>query len=67
MYLCDEFLVSNEDGLPLRVARGNEDIIDTVKIDPFLNILDVNGEFRYCRAGGWFGQMSFHLYMVGPD
>ena len=43
---CDEFLVRIEDGLPLRVEGGNEDIPGTLKIDPFLNILDVNGEFR---------------------
>ena len=33
MYSCDEFLVRNEDGLPLRVARGDEDILGTLKID----------------------------------
>ena len=33
MYLCDEFLMSNEDGLPLRVARDDDDIPGTLKID----------------------------------
>ncbi|RUS65369.1 hypothetical protein CUZ56_03052 [Saezia sanguinis] len=33
MYPCDELLMSNEDGLLLRVARGDEDIIGTLKID----------------------------------
>ena len=59
---CDEFLMRNEDGLPLRVVGGDDDIIGTLKIDPFLNILDVNGDFR-C----WGGEMSFHLHMVGLD
>ena len=30
----DEFLVSNEDGLPLRVSGSDEDIPGTLKIDP---------------------------------
>ena len=46
MYPCNEFPMRNEDGLPLRVAGGDEDIPGTLKIDPFLKILDVNGEFR---------------------
>lgn len=33
----------NDDGLFLRVVGGNEDIPSTLKIDPFLNILDVSG------------------------
>ena len=52
MYPCDEFLMSNEDGLPLRVVGGDEDIPGTLKIDPFLNILDINGEFRCWGEGG---------------
>ena len=51
MYLCDEFPMRNEDGLPLRVARGNEDILGTLRIDPFLKTLDFNMEFR-CLVGG---------------
>ena len=57
---CDQFLMSNEDGLPLRVAQ----LLGTLKIDPFLKFLDVNREFR-CWGRGW-GQMSFHLHVVGP-
>ena len=52
MYRCDEFLVRNEDGLPLIVAGGNEDILGNLKIDPFLNILDVNMEFRCWGRSG---------------
>ena len=48
---CVEFLVGNEDGLPLRVVGGDEDIPGTLKIDPFLKILYVNGEFRCCKGG----------------
>ena len=33
MYPCDELLVRNEDGPPLRVAGGDEDILGTLKID----------------------------------
>ena len=52
MYLCDEFIVRNEDGLPMRVVGGNEDIPSTLKIDPFLNILDVNGNLDFWGKGG---------------
>ena len=34
---CNEFIVSNEDGLPLRVAGSNENIPSALKIDHFLN------------------------------
>ena len=54
---CDELIVRNEDGFSLRVAQ----LPGILKIDPFLNILDVYGEFR------WWGQMNFHLHMVGPS
>ena len=33
----------NEDGLSLRVVGDDEDILGTLKIDSFLNILDVVG------------------------
>ena len=33
MYLCDELLVSNENGLPLRVVGGDEEIPGTLNID----------------------------------
>ena len=46
MYLGDELLVSNEDGLPLRVVGGDEDILSTLKIGSFLKLLDVNMESR---------------------
>ena len=29
-------------------------------------MLDVNGECRVMLGGGGWGQMSFHLYVVGP-
>ena len=58
---CDELLVSNEDGLLLRVAGGDKDIPSTLKIDHFLKISDVNGKF-ICWGG-----MSFQLYVVGHD
>ena len=48
---CDDFLMRKEDGLPLRVAGGNEDILGTLKIDPLLKILDVNREFRFLWGG----------------
>ena len=32
MHSCDEFLMKNEDGLPLRVVGGDEDILGTLKI-----------------------------------
>ena len=35
MYSCDEFLVRNEDGLPLKVAGGDEKILGTLKSYPF--------------------------------
>ena len=54
---CDEFLMRNDDGLPMRVAQ----LLGTLKIDPLLNIFNVNGEFR----GG--GGMRFHLLVVGPN
>ena len=62
MYSCNEFLMSNEDRLPLRVARGDEEIPGTLKIDHFLNIFYVNMQFR-CGVG----QMSFRLHVVGLD
>ena len=52
---CDELLVRNEDGLPLRVARGDEDIQGTLKINQFLNILDDNREFRCLWVGRGYG------------
>lgn len=50
----DELFVSNEDGLPMRVARCDEEILGTLNIGPFLKILEFNGELR-CWGGGGVG------------
>ena len=33
MYPCDEIPMRNDNGLPIRVARVDEDILGTLKID----------------------------------
>ena len=63
--ICDELLMRNEDGLFVIVARGDEDILGTLNIEPFLKILDVNEEFICWGEEG--SQMGFHLHVVGPD